>query len=226
MNRAHGYKSIVDKNYKEENDLDKGVNMGLFSYPVLMTIDLCVFDSEYVFIGEDQTQHIEMAKEIVKKFNFYNTNILSVPKPIVNSADILLGSDGRKMSKSYNNIIPLFCEENELKKKIFSVVTNSKNVGESKGFDESPITGLYNGFANSYEIDLLKQRMYDGIGWGEVKKIVFDKINNEILEAREKYKNLNDVDAYEILDTCHFKINDKITEKMIEIKDIVYNRVI
>lgn len=223
LNRAHGYKAITDKNISENKDIDKNVNMGLFNYPVLMTSDLVMFDCDKVFIGQDQTQHIEMAKDIVDRFNKKNkSDILSVPKPILKDDFLLKGYDGQKMSKSYGNIIPLMCSEKKLRKHIFSVKTNSKDKGESKYWNESPITEIYSGFAGEEEISDLEYKMYLGIGWGEVKQIVFDKINNEIKEAREKYFSSDNINLGLEKDNLKDELKHIVRSKMDEIKNILF----
>lgn len=218
MNRAHAFKTARDFNIDQNNDPDKNINMGLYNYPILMASDLVLFECKNVFVGYDQLQHIEMAKEIVDKFNYYNGNLLSVPTPIIKSNNTIPGYDGRKMSKSYGNIIPLMCNKKKLKKNIFSIKTNSKNIGETKHWDDSPITELYQVFANDNKCNLLKEEMILGMGWGEVKSVVFEEINKQIENSREIYNELtedivNDIllDKYnKIKNGVHFKMNNQI----------------
>jgi len=164
LNRSHAFKSLKESNIENGFKENKGVTAGLFNYPTLMTADNVIFDTEFVSIGPDQLSHIELAKMIVNKFNHtFKTNILKVPEPIVSDFNIL-GYDGRKMSKSYNNTIPLFCTEKKLKKHIFSMKTNSKNVNEPKTFDESPVCELFKCIAMKHEIDGLEKLMRNGLG--------------------------------------------------------------
>ena len=196
LNRSHAYRSIKEDNEEKEKDSDKGVNSLLYTYPILMTADLVSFNTKYVTIGPDQVQHIEMANDIVNKFNHVNkTDILKVPEPMITHHSIP-GYDGRKMSKSYNNIIPLFCSESKLKKHIFSIKTNDKRDGEPKHINESPITQLFELFSTNEELFGLKIDMKNGIGWKQVKERTFEKVNNDIKEGRNKYKELEGKEEY------------------------------
>jgi tryptophanyl-tRNA synthetase len=224
LNRSHAFKSLKEENIKNKRDENKNISAGLFNYPTLMTADNAIFDTDYVAVGQDQIQHIEMAKEIVRKFNNqYNTDILKIPEPII-SKIIIQGYDGNKMSKSNNNIIPLF--DKNLKKNLFKMKTNSKNEGEPKYFIESPICALYASIANDEEIIILKNDMQDGIGWGEVKNIVYDKLSFLIEEAKYNYFNtfkdftLSDCFDYTYEDTHLIMI--KVMDKMKKIKELVY----
>jgi len=192
MNRAHAYKAAVAEN--EENtgtDPDKGINMGLFSYPVLMAADMLMFNANKVPVGKDQIQHIEMARDIATRFNHIYGEHFSIPEAVVdeNSATIL-GLDGRKMSKSYNNTIPLFEAEKKFKKLINKIKTNSLEPGEAKDTEGCTLFGIYKAFASETEVAEIRQRYADGIAWGEMKKVLFEKINEEIAPARERYMAL------------------------------------
>ena len=193
LNRAHGYKAQVDINNSRGKPVDYGINTGLFNYPVLMTSDLTIFSTDYVFVGEDQKQHIEIAKDIIDNFNRLNYQ-LKVPDPIFKSDKLVLGTDGRKMSKSYKNEIPVMTSKKKLKKYIFSLPTNEKNVGESKGFDESHVCELFKSFASQSDVRGLKEQMVNGIGWGEVKQTVFDEILEWFEHPWEVYYNIDSQD--------------------------------
>lgn len=211
LNRAHAYKSLTTENINKMKDIDKGIYTGLYNYPTLMTADLAMFDTEYVMIGPDQVQHIELAKDIVNKFNYeYKTDILNVPKPIVSNVSIE-GYDGRKMSKSYNNTIPLMCSEKKLRKHIYKIKTNDKNVGESKQWNESPITQLYQSFNG--DVEELKNDMLNGISWGEIKERTFVLVNNHIKDAREKYGIIDD--------NINTNVDIKPKEKIDNIKKLI-----
>ena len=160
MNRAHAYKAIVQSNLENGKDPDDGVNMGLFTYPVLMAADILLFDTDFVPVGTDQFQHIEMAQDIAQSFNYvYKTQALKIPQPIAQEeTKTVVGLDGRKMSKSYNNTIPMFCTEKELKKLIMSIVTNSQTVEEPKDPDTSNIFALYKNFASQEQIENMRTR--------------------------------------------------------------------
>ncbi len=192
MNRAHAYKASVTENEETEgNDPDKGITMGLFGYPVLMAADMLMFNANKVPVGKDQIQHIEMARDIASRFNHIYGEHFTLPEAVVddNSATIL-GLDGRKMSKSYNNTIPLFETEKKFRKLINKIKTNSLEPGEPKETKDCTLFGIYKAFASESEVSEISQQYADGIAWGEMKKILFEKINKEISEAREHYHSL------------------------------------
>ena len=187
MNRAHAYKAMVEKNQEAGEDIDANVNMGLYTYPILMSADILLFGTDLVPVGLDQKQHIEIARDIANYFNNKFGKVLNVPEEkISEKVAVIPGLDGRKMSKSYNNVIPLFCEENKLKKLINRIVTDSSDPSEPKPTD-SFIFKLYELFANEQEIKEMKTRFENGIGWGEAKKCLFEKANEVISPMREKF---------------------------------------
>jgi len=190
MNRAHAYKAAVQENNDRGDDPDAGVNMGLFTYPILMAADIIIFDSDIVPVGEDQVQHIEMARDMVQAINAnYGKPVLKTPRAGVqeNSA-VVPGLDGRKMSKSYGNTIPLFAPESTLHKIIMRVVTNSQAVEEPKDPDSSQIYLLYKLFATSEEQAALAARYRaGGMGWGEAKEELFRVANRELAPMRQRY---------------------------------------
>lgn len=199
MNRAHAYKAAVDANAaKEDVDNDHGITMGLFSYPVLMAADILMFNATHVPVGKDQIQHIEMARDIAGTFNFKYKPLFTAPNAVVDEdVPLLTGLDGRKMSKSYGNTIPLFGDDNPqvdpekaLKKAISQIVTNSQDPSEPKNPDECNIFEIYRAFATPDEIQALAERYRQGIGWGEAKDILFHKINDEIAPMRARYFEL------------------------------------
>lgn len=199
MNRAHAYKASVDINLaKEDTDPDFGISMGLFGYPVLMSADILMFNATHVPVGKDQIQHIEMARDIAGTFNFKYKELFTLPMAVTDeNTPLLTGLDGRKMSKSYGNTIPLFGDGNPtidpqkaLKKAIGQIVTNSQTPEEPKNPDECHIFETYKAFATSDEINALANHYRRGIGWGEAKEILFNKIDAEIAPMREKYAHL------------------------------------
>lgn len=193
MNRAHAYKMKQSLNReKSKKDLDFGINMGLFSYPILMASDILAFRTNYVPVGEDQIQHIEMTRDIAQKFNhFYQRPILQEPEFVLNKkAQHILGLDGKKMSKSYNNFIPLFDSEKKLKKLIMKIKTDSTKPEEPKDPKDSTLFLLYQAFANPSEIEEMKEMYSKGVGWSEVKEIVFKSLNFHLKEKRESYNRL------------------------------------
>ncbi|OAI26203.1 MULTISPECIES: tryptophan--tRNA ligase [Methylomonas] len=192
MNRAHAYKAAVAENEETEgNDPDKGITMGLFSYPILMAADILMFNANKVPVGKDQIQHIEMARDIASRFNHIYGEHFALPEAVLDdNAATLLGLDGRKMSKSYNNTIPLFEPEKKLRKLINKIKTNSLEPGEPKDTEGCTLFGIYQAFANPHEVEAIRQRYAEGIGWGEMKQVLFEKINDEIAPARERYEAL------------------------------------
>ena len=192
MNRAHAYKAAVAENEETEGtDPDKGINLGLFGYPVLMAADMLMFHANKVPVGKDQIQHIEMARDIASRFNHIYGEHFAIPEAVVDeNAATILGLDGRKMSKSYNNTIPLFETEKKFKKLINKIKTNSLEPGEPKETEGCTLFGIYKAFATENEVAEIRQRYAEGIAWGEMKKVLFEKINDEIAPARERYHAL------------------------------------
>jgi tryptophanyl-tRNA synthetase len=192
MNRAHAYKASVAENEQGgEKDPDKGVTMGLFSYPILMAADILMFKADKVPVGKDQIQHIEMARDIAARFNHIYGEHFTLPEAVVEEhGATLLGLDGRKMSKSYNNTIPLFEPEKKLRKLINKIKTNSLEPGEPKDPDTCTLFSIYQAFATKAEVSEIRQRYADGIGWGEMKQVLFEYINEHITPARERYEAL------------------------------------
>ncbi|RDL43425.1 tryptophan--tRNA ligase [Marinomonas piezotolerans] len=192
MNRAHAYKASVDENVAKDQDPDFGVTMGLFCYPVLMAADILAFNAHKVPVGRDQIQHIEMARDIAARFNHLFGHHFTLPQAVVAEDDsaILKGLDGRKMSKSYNNTIPLFDTEKKLKKGINKIVTNLLEPGEPKDPDDSTVFDLYKAFASDEQTKEMRQKFADGIAWGEAKKELFELVNGQLSEPREKYLEL------------------------------------
>ena len=192
MNRAHAYKAAVDANAAEGNtDPDHGISMGLFSYPVLMAADILMFNAGRIPVGKDQIQHVEMARDIAGRFNHRYGEIFTLPEAQVSEdMPLLTGLDGRKMSKSYGNTIALFEPEKALRKQVMKIVTNSQPPEEPKNPDDSVIFEIYRAFASPAEQAALRQRYAEGIGWGEAKQALFEKINEELAPARERYQEL------------------------------------
>lgn len=192
MNRAHSYKAIVEKNTNANIDVDSGVNMGLYTYPVLMAADILLYGADIVPVGADQKQHVEFARDIAGYFNNTYGNIFKLPEPVIGKdTGLIPGLDGRKMSKSYDNTIPLFAPEAELKKKVMRIITDSKTPDEPKNPDESTIFQLYSHFANADEIEKLRQMFVaGGMGYGTAKTILFEKINSVLETPRKEYERL------------------------------------
>jgi tryptophanyl-tRNA synthetase len=193
LNRAHAYKAAVQANNQKGGDPDAGINMGLFTYPVLMAADIIIFDSDVVPVGEDQKQHIEIAQDIAQAVNAnYGQQVLKVPQAAIQEAvAVVPGLDGRKMSKSYGNAILLFAPERELRKTIMRIVTNSQGVEEPKDPDASQIFTFYKLFATPEEQAALAGRYRaGGMGWGEAKEELFRVANRELTPMRQRYDEL------------------------------------
>ena len=190
MNRAHAYKAATQENAEKGGDPDAGINMGLFTYPVLMAADIVLFDSDVVPVGKDQVQHIEMAQDIAQSVNAnYGKPVLKVPKAgVQEDVSVVTGLDGRKMSKSYGNTIPLFAPEKTLRKMIMRVVTNSQPVQEPKDPETSQIFALYKLFTSQDEQDALALRFRaGGLGWGDAKEELFYVAKRLLSPMRERY---------------------------------------
>ena len=191
MNRAHAYKAAVQANETANVDPDNAVTMGLFSYPVLMAADILMFNGKQIPVGRDQIQHVEMARDIAQRFNHHYGECFVLPEALVeDNVAVLQGLDGRKMSKSYNNTIPLFDTEKKLKKSINKIKTNLLEPGEPKDPDDSTVFQIWKAFATEQQTTDMRQQFHDGIAWGEAKKSLFELINNELAEPRERYLEL------------------------------------
>lgn len=191
MNRAHAYKAAVQDNLDAGEDPDHAITMGLFSYPVLMAADILMFNAHRVPVGRDQVQHLEMARDIAARFNHRYGELFVLPEAVVEDhVATLPGHDGRKMSKSYNNTIPLWLPEKQLRKSIMKIVTNSLEPGEPKDPDEGALFPVYAAFANADQRAAMRQAFADGIAWGQAKQQVFELINAELAGARERYDAL------------------------------------
>ena len=194
MNRAHSYKAALEKNEAAGADADAGVNMGLYTYPILMAADILLYGTDIVPVGADQKQHVEFARDIAGYFNHIYGETFKLPEPMIGAdTGIIPGLDGRKMSKSYDNVIPLFAPESELKKKIMRIITDSKLPEEPKNPDESTIFQLYKHVGNADEIaDMHARFERGGLGYGDAKKILFEKINSVLSVPRMEYERLMD----------------------------------
>lgn len=187
MDRAHAYKAVAQSNVEAGKDADDGVNMGLYNYPILMAADILLCNAKFVPVGADQKQHVEMARDIAKYFNKKYGYTLVVPQErIKEGVATIEGLDGRKMSKSYNNQLPLFCDEATLKKLIMSIKTDSSLPTEPKSTD-CTIFNYYKLIANAEQIQQMQKRFAEGISWAEAKTELFNVINNYLKPMRDKY---------------------------------------
>ena len=190
MNRSHAYKAATSLN---KDDEDKGITMGLFSYPILMAADILIFNATHVPVGADQIQHIEMTRDIAGRFNHLYKKTFILPEAIIQSTnETVPGIDGQKMSKSYGNIIPLLSTEKQLKKSIAKIVTNSLEPGDPKDSSNCTVFALYKYFASKPMVDELCDDYKKGISWGDAKNKLFEVVNNEITPIRESYEKLQE----------------------------------
>jgi len=198
MNRAHAYKAAVDQNLEEGEDADKAITMGLFGYPVLMAADILMFNAKHIPVGKDQIQHIEMARDIAARFNHtFKKDLFIMPEAVVSDdVAVLKGLDGRKMSKSYNNTIPLFSTEKKLQKSINKIVTNLLEPGEPKDPDDSTVFEVWQAFASPEQINYMRDQYQQGIAWGQAKKELCALINEQIAPARVRYDELMNDPAF------------------------------
>ncbi len=197
MNRAHAYKAAVQTNVDAGEDPDFAITMGLFGYPVLMAADILIFNAQKIPVGRDQIQHVEMARDIAQRFNHNFEEVFTLPEAIVGeNVAVLQGLDGRKMSKSYNNTIPLFLAEKALRKAINKIKTNLLEPGEPKDPDDSTVFQLWAAFASATETARMRREFENGIAWGEAKKQLFELVNGELAEPRDRYTRLMDEPGY------------------------------
>ncbi|MEE9398314.1 MAG: tryptophan--tRNA ligase [Methylococcales bacterium] len=192
MNRAHAYKASVATNEESgEKDPDRGITMGLFNYPILMAADILMFNAHKVPVGRDQIQHIEMARDIAGRFNHIYGKHFVLPEAVIDeSTATLLGLDGRKMSKSYDNTIPLFLPEKKFRKLIMKIKTNSLEPGVPKETEGCTLFAIYRAFASEQQLEEISKRYAEGIAWGEMKQLLFEHLNSQLSEPRERYEEL------------------------------------
>lgn len=197
MNRAHAYKAAVQANEASGEDPDFAITMGLFGYPVLMAADILLFNAQKIPVGRDQIQHVEMARDIAQRFNHNYAQVFTLPEAVVGEdVAVLQGLDGRKMSKSYNNTIPLFLPEKALRKAINKIKTNLLEPGEPKDPDDSTVFQIWSAFAPAAETARMRKEFENGIAWGEAKKQLFELVNGELASARDTYTRLMDDPAH------------------------------
>ena len=223
LNRAHAYKAAQDLNSKKKvKDLDKGITAGLFNYPVLMAADILIFDADTVPVGSDQKQHIEMTRDIAARFNYLYGETFKIPEAYISkNIPLLLGTDGRKMSKSYKNSIELFSEEKALKKSLNQIVTDSLMPGEPKETKNSVLYNYFQAFATETYLKEVNIKFSNGKGWGELKSDLFNLINTELKDSREKYFYfLNNADEVEdILKKGEIQASLLAEKKLIDVRN-------
>jgi tryptophanyl-tRNA synthetase len=192
MNRAHAYKAAVQANETAGSpDPDRGITMALFGYPILMAADILMFRANRVPVGQDQKQHVEMARDIAQRFNHHFGEHFVLPEPEIGAETaVLTGLDGRKMSKSYDNAIPLFCTADRLRKLIMRIRTNSLEPGQPKETQGSTLFDIYRAFATPAEVEGMRRRYAEGAAWGEIKQQLFDYLDAHLRGPRAEYERL------------------------------------
>ncbi|UOQ44383.1 tryptophan--tRNA ligase [Halobacillus salinarum] len=224
MNRAHAYKAQVEQNNREGRDRDDGVNMGLFNYPILMAADILLFNGSEVPVGKDNRQHLEMAKDIGESFNRLYGSTFDLPTPVfAEGSEIIPGLDGRKMSKSYGNTIPLFTEEKSLHKLVKRIVTDSLPPEAPKDREGSPLFTLFREFATPIETEQMAHAFQKGIGYGEIKEELFLVMNRVIAGPRVKYRHL--LENTDEIDKCLKDGGSKVRKEAAEHMDRIRERV-
>ncbi|MDE2604791.1 MAG: tryptophan--tRNA ligase [Burkholderiales bacterium] len=224
LNRAHAYKAQVDKNVAAGVDVDAEVTMGLFMYPVLMAADILMFQAHKVPVGRDQIQHIEMARDMAQSFNHLYGEHLVLPEAEVDDAVALLpGLDGRKMSKSYDNVIGLFAPREQVRKQIFSIVTDSRAPGEPKDTEGSALFQIYQAFASAEDTQKMRQLYASGISWADAKQMLFEHIDAEIAPMRARYEHLvsHPRELEDILQAGAAKARERATPLLRELRQAV-----
>lgn len=192
LNRAHAYKALVDENREKGEDLDAGVNAGLYTYPVLMAADILLFGSDVVPVGQDQKQHVEIARDLAEAVNRQLGSVFNVPEPLIREdVKTVPGLDGRKMSKSYDNVIPFLAPPAEVKKAVMRIVTDSKRPEEPKDPDACNVFNIFRHFAEPARV-AERRRHYaaGGVGYGEMKEELLAVLEARFGAARAKYDAL------------------------------------
>lgn len=225
MNRAHAYKAAVDKNLAENQDPDFEIEMGLYSYPILMTADILMFQANEVPVGRDQVQHVEMARDIAQRFNHrFGVNLFTLPEAKFDEhVELLVGLDGRKMSKSYGNTIELFLTPKQRQKAVNKIVTNLKEPSVPKFKGESAIFEIYQAFATPAEYAEFEKQLNEGLAWGEAKKLLAAKIGDELDGFTDTYNDLiaNPQRIEDILQAGASKARVQARELLAQVKDAV-----
>lgn len=211
--RAHAFKDAEAKN--------KDINVGIFDYPILMAADILLHEADIVPVGKDQKQHVEYARDIAEKFNRIYGETFKLPEPlIIDELSIIPGIDGQKMSKSYNNVIPLFASFDEIKKAVMSIKTDSKKPDESKNPDETLLYQIHKNFLNEDEVKILSEKYINGIGYKEAKELLINDLEKFIAPKREMatHYRKNTEEVSNILKEGSEKIRNQVKEKMKEIR--------
>lgn len=216
LERAHAWKDALEKGNRE-------MNVGLFTYPVLMAADILIYQSDWVPVGQDQRQHVEIARDLAEKFNHLYGETFRLPEPkIEKEVATVIGVDGQKMSKSYGNTISIFDDETVIKKQVMGIKTASIALEEAMPIENDIILSLFEQFSSSKELEDLKGNYSaGGFGYGRAKQALLDKLLTFFAEARERRKTLeSSKDLEEIMDMGAKKAGKIAQETM----NIVYEK--
>ena len=229
MNKAHAYKAAVDKNIARNEPTDAGINMGLYTYPVLMAADILAYDTDIVPVGKDQVQHVEIAADIAGSINaLYEQEVLKIPTPSLSeTAQVLPGTDGQKMSKSYNNVIPLFGTDAELKKAVMGIKTDCQDINDKKNPDDILLYHIARGIAPTPVVQEIETGLKNGgMGYGTIKKRLLQVLMDELGEKREKYMYyMSHFDEVEhMLAQGAVKARQITVPVLNRVKDVIFNR--
>lgn len=229
MNKAHAYKAMVDKNRAVNKPDDDGINMGLYTYPTLMAADILAYDTDVVPVGKDQVQHVEIARDIAGAINaHYGKELLRLPEYYVEeNVAVVPGVDGRKMSKSYGNVIPLFEDDKAIKKAIFSIKTDSRPMEEPKNPDEILVYEIYKSIAKPDQLKEMGEGLRQGkLGYGHIKNMLLDAVIAEVSQAREKYNYYMShfAEVEEMLEDGAAKARPVAKATLKRLKDAVFGR--
>lgn len=227
MNKAHAYKAVVDKNTEKGLHIDNGVNMGLYTYPTLMASDILTFNSDVIPVGKDQIQHVEITRDIANSINsIYEKDVLVLPTYISEeNVTLVSGTDGRKMSKSYNNVIPLFKTDAEIKKAIMGIATDSRPIEEPKDPEGVLVYQIYKAVATPERLEEMATGLKEGkLGYGHVKKMLLEDYLAEISAMREKYEYYmsHEEELEEILQAGAKKARAIASKNLAEIKNKIF----
>jgi tryptophanyl-tRNA synthetase len=192
LNRAHAYKAAVDENISVGLSPDEGINSGLFFYPALMAADILLFDTNFVPVGMDQKQHIEISRDIAQAINSNYGDVLTLPEAVIREdVKTIPGLDGRKMSKSYDNVIPLFAPANKVRKSVMRIVTDSKRPEDPKDPDTDNVFAIYKHFADQEDVEKVRQGyLQGGLAYSQIKTELYECLESKFSKARGKYEEL------------------------------------
>ena len=216
LNRAHAYKAAVDGNLAIGVNPDEGINGGLFFYPALMAADILLFDTNFVPVGLDQKQHIEISRDIAQAMNSNYGEVFTLPEAVIREDVMTIpGLDGRKMSKSYDNVIPLFAPKEKLKKRVMRIVTDSRRPEEPKDPETDNVFAIYKHFAEPEDVENVRQGyVQGGLAYSQVKTDLYEILEQTFTDARQRYDEYMQDWGY--LDEVLLKGADKARKTAVE----------